>query len=131
MIHGVRSDREADRQAFAARQRSLVDCAEITRRGEIDTRRRLAPQHQAANTHIGHAALRVMHEVDRGRYIGAAVQRVLNVDWKFGQVDLVAGQHDFLHGRLIAAHRDDLRRAPQPSQHFAQKLGRGDAESLG
>ena len=124
----MRADHEAHRQRLAGRRARLVDRAQIARGDEIDAGLAPPAQHQPAHADIGEAGARIDHEIDRGRDVGPAVGAMAEMHRQLGEIGLVAGQHDLLHGRFGARDLEDLRLVAQPALDLRHQAARLDPE---
>ena len=125
-IGRVRADHDGDRQALAAGVGGAVDRAQIARRVEVDPRNPAAAQHEPAHADIGQPGPRVAREIEPGRDIGRAVERVLEMDRERGEIRLAPLQHHLLHRRPVARNldwRDRRGDALQDRRHQPALLG--------
>jgi hypothetical protein len=118
----VTADHDTQWQSLAARDRGLIDVAQVARCHKVDAGRGAAVQHEAPQADIILAGGRIAREVHAGGDVEAAILAVLQMNRKLGEVDVGAGLHHRLHRRFLARDLHDLGLAAQPAQDFGQEL---------
>ena len=118
----MRADGEGDRQLLPARDAARVDALQVRRRRHVGAGLGLAAEAQAPAADIAPAGRGVDRVVDRRAEITAPVIGMMRIERQLGEIDVLAGQHDFVHRRLVRGNFDDRLRRREALPVFVVEL---------
>ena len=109
-------------QLLAARDAGGVDALQIGRRGDVGAGLVAVAQAEAAAADIASPGRGIDHVVDGRAHIAAAVIGVLRMEGQLGEIDVLAGDLDLVHRRVVRGHLDQRLRIGEPLEIFVVEL---------
>jgi hypothetical protein len=114
--------RERHWQLLAARHATGVDALKVGWGSDVRARFVAVAQTQSPAADIPASGRRIDRVINRGAQIARAVEGVLGMERQLGEIDVLAGDLDLMHGRVSGRYFDKRLWAREPLEIFIVEL---------